>query len=276
MLTNCSGYRTYLKETFADRIRRNPAYSMRAFASQIGIAPSMLSNVLNGKKHLSVVRAFSVAKNLGLQGEEADLFCLLVQLETTEDFSQKEALLARIKAIRPESNTKDLSLDVFKSIADWTHVTILALLDLRAFATAATDAVARKLGVSKIEAETALNRLVRLGLLARAGPTGPYRRAHHDTLVVRSGLPNKALREFHRSMLERAAASLEAQTNEEKIVGSETLAFAPDQLPEISRVIEECARKIHAIAEKSLKRSEVYHFGFQFFRVTQKEKGKNV
>lgn len=50
MIFEHNNYRAYLKTLFAERKRGNPSYSMRAFAKQIGLGQSALSQVLAGKK----------------------------------------------------------------------------------------------------------------------------------------------------------------------------------------------------------------------------------
>jgi hypothetical protein len=57
---------------------------MRALAQSLGIASSLVCEVLNGKHNLSADRALQVADRLGLSPEEASYFCLLVQFETTK------------------------------------------------------------------------------------------------------------------------------------------------------------------------------------------------
>jgi hypothetical protein len=78
-------YRRELKEHF-DRIqRKNPGFSMRAFANKVGISPSMLSNVLSGNRNLSVEAALLVAQRLNYSEPEARRFCRLVQLSVIAD-----------------------------------------------------------------------------------------------------------------------------------------------------------------------------------------------
>ncbi|MGE0617107.1 MAG: hypothetical protein AB7P04_15865 [Bacteriovoracia bacterium] len=46
-------YRELLKAALAQRIQKNPAYSLRAFARDLGISPGHLCEVLSGKHRLS-------------------------------------------------------------------------------------------------------------------------------------------------------------------------------------------------------------------------------
>ena len=58
-------YRLLLKSELASRTNQNPNYSLRAFARDLDLAPSRLSEVLNGKQGLSTQAAEKIAKTLG-------------------------------------------------------------------------------------------------------------------------------------------------------------------------------------------------------------------
>ncbi len=53
-------YQVTLKEFLLRRLNMNPRYSLRAFASSLGLEPSKLSEALSGKKGLSSERAEKV------------------------------------------------------------------------------------------------------------------------------------------------------------------------------------------------------------------------
>jgi uncharacterized protein (TIGR02147 family) len=132
------------------------------------------------------------------------------------------------------------------------------------------DLLAKRLGVTKFEAEEAMERWIRLELLERKSD-GRYFTTS-GPLLMKSGNTNDALRKYHRTMLEKAIVSLETQTNNEKFIGSETLAIDPKDLPRVVQEIEIAVKKIISKTKSSQSRNEIYHLGFQFFRVTQKEK----
>lgn len=74
-------YRTIIQEELNFRIRTNSSYSLRAFARDIGINPSQLSDVLKNKIGISSKKALIVANKLGLNQREAILFKSLVEVE---------------------------------------------------------------------------------------------------------------------------------------------------------------------------------------------------
>jgi hypothetical protein len=62
------GYRAMLMEELSRKQRRNPSYSLRAFARDIEVAPAKLCQILKSKGGLSGERAAVVAERLGFDG----------------------------------------------------------------------------------------------------------------------------------------------------------------------------------------------------------------
>lgn len=244
---------------------------MRAFASQVGLTQSALSQVLSGKKNLSVESATRIANKLGLNEVEIEYFRTLVQIETTKDPDLKESLYNRARSINPQRDVRELTVEFFRMIADWYHLPIKNMVDLDRFEFTPAN-VARRLGISKLESEAAIERLIRLEMIeADPEKKGRYKKVAQYT-VTRSAVPSEAIRRFHRQMLEKAIESLETQTPEEKIVGSETFSISEEVLPEANRLAEEFFQKMTALSAKSKKRTQVYHLGVQFFNLTKEGK----
>lgn len=267
MVFQHADYRDFLKASLAERISRNPRYSLRSFAKGLGISPAMLSLVHHKKRNLNLSNAMRIAKRLGLEGREAEYFCHLVQYEGARSQEAKELALERIQALNPAREITFLSLDCFRVISEWYHFPILQLLRVPNFDFEPKQ-IAKRLGISAIEAEAALARLERVGILMRSD--GTYKRLKND-LRVESDKKNEALRSFHKQMLLRAIDSLETQSNEEKFTGSQTIAIDPKILPQARKKIEAFFSEMNALLAKNKNPSEVYHLGLQLFRVSRPE-----
>jgi transcriptional regulator with XRE-family HTH domain len=109
--------RELLRAELAERCRRNPRYSLRAFARASGVSHTVLSLVLAGKRPLSRKAAERLADYLNL------------------DPDRRRALLrpSRERAglpTAPGCEYRQLSLDAFDLISDWHHLAILSALEL--------------------------------------------------------------------------------------------------------------------------------------------------
>lgn len=269
MKTDQQSYRDFLKEVLAEKVRKNPSYSLRAMASQLDLSPSTLSEVLKGKRNISTERASAVAKRLGFSKEQKEFFCLLVEFEKSKSLERKTDIAEMIQAKLPRAQFYDLQVDSFRSIADWYHSAIVELTEIKGFKMNA-DAIAKALGISSIEAEAALSRLKRLKLLVEKS-NGDVKKASGHWLVE-SHQPNEALRRFHRQMLEQAIESLESQSPQEKLIRTETLAINPKDLKKVEKLMDEFFERVLAICAHSSSKSHVYHLSSQFFRISKGEK----
>lgn len=60
------------------RTLRNPRYSLRAYARDLGVSPSTISEVLNGHHSLSMDRANELSTRLGWEEKEKRIFLAAV------------------------------------------------------------------------------------------------------------------------------------------------------------------------------------------------------
>lgn len=92
-------YQETLKELLEKRMSVNPRYSLRAFASALGLEASKLSEILAEKKGLSAERAGDICERLRLKGPEGELFVLSVQAQHSRSKAQKAQAAAKLKEL---------------------------------------------------------------------------------------------------------------------------------------------------------------------------------
>jgi uncharacterized protein (TIGR02147 family) len=269
-------YRQFLKDRWAERCHANPRYSLRAFARDLQIAPSRLSLILQNRQGLSETYARKIAKRLGLNKEETSHFVKLVLASDARGREQRLRVADELKRAL-DNGPSLLQIDAFKIISDWYHFAILELTKLKGFKNDSTW-IARRLGISKIEAESAVARLKRIELLEVKGD----RFVATNTRITTSHPDHaEANRNFHRQVLEKAVKAMAFQSLEERDYSALTLAVSKASLPELRKKIAEARRELNAFAEKSIEGKspdEVYMLSLQFFRLTESDptKGKQV
>jgi uncharacterized protein (TIGR02147 family) len=271
MILHHDSYRSFLKSVLAERTQRNQRYSLRRFAQNLGVSPSTLSDVLNGRKNLSPERAVEITTRLQLSPLETDYFCLLVQLEATQDERLRNVLIDRLRQTRSDEHRQQAALDLdrFAAIADWRHMAIVEMAEV-ANADLSPTGLASALETSPVVIKDSLERLARLGLIewiSQGGGKDPAFRPTKARWVASSTARHAALAQFHAQMLERAAAALAAQAPEERYVGTETFAFDPSQLPEVEKLANQFLDNLVALAGRAKTKAAVYHAGLQIFRL---------
>lgn len=270
MIFEHRSYRTFLKAVLAERLAANPAYSMRAMAKQLGFSTSQLSESMSGKANFSGTSLQKIAKNLRLSDGESEYLLLLGDFESQKDPEIREILLRRMQRLSPSQRPiTDLSVDYFKQIADWYHSAILEMVYLKGFVFTPEN-IARRLGISKVEADLALDRLLRLELLVR-DENGVFHRQSQD-LQVKSPEKNAAMRQFYRKIMEKASKALEEQTPSERWSGYETIPISLEAMPELRAACDEFFEKVIRVARKYPKKTEVYNLSVHFFNLTKEGK----
>lgn len=259
-------YRNYLRDVLEQRISANESYSLRAFARDLKISPQMLSFVLNKKKNLSTEAGVEIASRLNLDPEQSSHFLDLIMLVHSRSEEVTKLIEFRIDQRISTSKTpySNLDLEVFKVIADWSHVAILDLTLTKNF-NSNPKWISSRLGLSAFEVNQAIERLKKLGLLEEA-ENGSLQKTDFN-LSANYGIPTTALRKIAKNFLEKAIHSLEAQSLEERDITTMTMAIDPELLPEAKRRIATFRRSLCDFLEQG-NRTEVYTFVPSLFRLT--------
>jgi uncharacterized protein (TIGR02147 family) len=243
-----------LKSDFKQRVGRNPSYSLRAFARDLGISAGAASEILSGVRPLSRRFIRTVLPRLPLSAKTKESVEVLLKLETGGAPLAYEAIEAsdEINEIR------------YQILASGLHFAILSLTETADFRSDPAW-IARRLGVDLKRTEEALGRLEALGYLTRL----------KDQYVVGSprykssdGVPLSALRLAHKETLELAARAVDDCPIEKRQVSSITMAIDPDKLSLAKEMIAEFFDQLSILLESGEKR-EVYCFSQQLFPLSK-------
>ena len=257
--------RTLLKEELEKRRLRNSAYSLRAFARDMGISQPQLSLVLSGRRPLTTAQAKKTSILLRLnESQEREL----MEATMTRASGQVQARLEELEKIREAKSFKDLEYDRYASVAKWFHLPILVLVTTKDFKNSPLW-IAKKIGITTDEAREAIDRLLRLGLLIKVGKT--LKMADRLSVVT----PKKseaAVREHHVQMMKRAEEALHTNTDEAawmmREISSLSLGIDPSKISEAKPLIKKFKEDLTQLLTQGEIRS-VYQFNVQLFPITK-------
>jgi len=258
-------YQDFLLEEFRSRRSRNPHYSLRAYARDLGMPASKLSQNLRGLCGISVAKAESIAARLQMREDEKQLFLALVESQHARSRVARQQATIALAQIR-EDKLDELSLEKFSAIRDWYHMAILELTEIRGFK---PDPVwiAKKLGLAVDLVREATNRLHMLDLLQVEGNS--WRQTHRD-MELPSGPPSRTIREHHKQILTKAVAAIDSVVPEKREYSSHTFSISNEALPELKNAVREFQRKISKLSQAGDKNA-VYILGVQLFPVAESE-----
>jgi DNA-binding MarR family transcriptional regulator len=220
----------HLAAELAARRQRNPRYSLRAYARDLRIAPGILSQVLNGKRRLTVAQSNTISRLLGLDGAARAAFATPPRLQRT--------LPARWKG--GDAGVRSLADDEFRVIAGWQHYAILGLIETPGFRSE-PDWIAERLGLSVVTISAALRRLERVGLVTRVD--GRLARVP-QRLRTTTDVPSGAIRAYHRGMLRKGQDALASLDVDQRDFSSITIRANPAKLATAKQLIRDFRRSL--------------------------------
>jgi uncharacterized protein (TIGR02147 family) len=249
-----------LGHEYSRRRQRNSSYSMRAFARDLRLSPSRLSEVMSGKHGLSESSLDAIAERLTTKPKEQRFLKDLVLSEFSRNEKVRELARRRVEDIRRSEAYVQLREDQFRVISDWYHAAILELVTVRGF-NSDSRWIAKRLGISHSTAEAALARLQKFGLIQHR-PDGGWK-ARPEAMSAVSDVPSRAIRKFHLQVLQMSADSLRDDDMDERESLSLILAVPRARLGELQEEMRKFVAEFwQKIADDE--KDDLYSFSLQF------------
>lgn len=246
----------WLENLIAEKIKKNPQFSLRAFARMVDVSPAVLSRILSGKRKLTFNLATRIADALVLGPVERDTlysFFLGSSEEKTEE----------------EKNQKELSVDCFNAMKEWYHYGITQLLYIESFKED-SKWISKMLAITELEAKMAIDRLLRLEILDRDENGKLYRTATH--LSTTTDIASAGIRHFQKQILEKSIESLEKDDLIERDITSITIAINEDRLAEAKLEIKKFRMKMSEFLSTG-KKTRVYNLGVHLIPLSKSVNG---
>ena len=265
-------FRQYMLDYYEDRKRRS-AFSWREFSKITGFSSSSYMKVVcDGKSKLSRLGVERVADAMGLTGFEKEYFRAMVKFGQTEEEVAKKSAYESMLAIAKNHKVRVLQGDLFEFYDSWRNPVIRELAPLMPGATPGEIAKKCYPEISAAEVRQSLDFLSRTGLLKKS-IDGQLEQA--ETSVT--GTPDAtrlALRGMHRQMSKLATPALDLPREERNFSGV-TMGISKDTYERIVKELDECRRKVIAIASEDKNIDQVYRLNLQLFPLTRNVKEDN-
>lgn len=250
--------RSFLSEELASRSRKNPGYSLRAFAKQLGLDSSRLSKILKGDRPISQDLALKVAEKLDFKTEEINKLC--------ESYNRKEKQPSQRRSYRK------IPFEEFKVISDWSHYAIMEALKLKDFRPNVRW-LCKRLHLSASVINLCLKRLQRVGLLRITnGQKWVDTSEGFSTHIADSNLTSLAHRRHQKLILEQAIGALQKTPLENRSQTSMMMATSTERLEEAKQRIKKFRRELCEFLEAAENKDAIYQLSVSLFPLTKENK----
>ena len=260
-------YHAYLRDYYEER-KRTSAFSWREFAKIAGfVSPSYLKMVSESKTNLSKTTMGRVAKVMGLVGYEVTYFEAMVQFGNAKTDDVRKTFLEQMQSIAFEHKVRVVDKDAFEYYDSWKNPVIRELAPMMQGAVPSEIAKACTQDVSATEVRKSLQFLERAGFL-KLVEDNVYEQTEKSVEGSKEGLP-LAIRSMHRQMGYLAVDALDRFTANERNITGITMGVDHEAYERIVRELDECRKKITAIAEGCCDIKQVYRLNLQLFPLSK-------
>jgi uncharacterized protein (TIGR02147 family) len=262
-------YRAFLRDWYTEHNRDGRTLSYRAFARRAGSkSPNYLKLVIDGARNLSSKMAEQFAKALGLEGEAASYFVDLVGFNQASTQKERNRQYTRLTSFRSYKKAHRLDIAHAAYHGAWYMPAIRELAATPRFKND-PEWISRALlpPVTRAEAQRAIETLVELGMLVREAD-GRLRQAE---ALVSTGPETKGLfiANYHRTMMERAAAAIDLVPAEERDISSLTLCTGEDGIQRLKARVQRFRRELLEQSELEDDPVRVVQLNFQIFPLSK-------
>jgi uncharacterized protein (TIGR02147 family) len=264
-------YRAFLRDAYRDRKQHQRGFSYRWFSRRAGLSsPNFLKLVIDGKRNLTVASARRFAAAFDLNVTETAFFCDLVAFNQARSPAEKNEYYERIRASRRHREVRALDHHEFDYFSRWYYPAVRELVACKGFRDDPAW-IARRLvpPITPAQARHALELLTKLGLLRRDAD-GTLRQGE---MLVSTGpeVRSLAVGNFHRQMMERAAASIELVAREERDISGLTVALSDEACHRFKQRIVELRAELLQLSAAETEATRVVQLNFQLFPLATTE-----
>jgi uncharacterized protein (TIGR02147 family) len=267
-MLEATNYRDILRYTLLQRQKKNASYSLRAFARDISISPSRLSEIFKNSDTLSPGKALEIVDKLNLSPADRRYFLDLVITESPYGNLVTEIAQNRIDAYRTQSDVHTLEEEEFSLISNWYHLAIVEILEIPGFS-GNLEWIAKRLGIHSKQVASSIIKLERLGIVTFE--EGNVIKIHSRNRVS-SPAPSRAIRSYHKQILDKAYEAIEGQDVYQRDLAAMTIAIDRENLPEIKRFLSAWRSEFRkTVSEENANPNAVYCLSMQFFDLTPEQ-----
>lgn len=235
-----------LNEEYQARKQKNPAYSLRAFARDLGISRTAMSDVVKGTRRLSRRNIEVIGKALNLNEDVIEAL--------------KEDLNNVVEAPRRLLAGKELEF-----VENWYYLAILSLAKLKD-AEFSAKWIAHRLGLDLDIAESALSYLEEKDYIENEN--GRLVRKATQLFTTPVDIPSHSIVRSHQQSIEKALDALNDVPVEKRDFVSVTYAINSKNMQEAKEHILKFHRRLGKLLETD-EADDVYRLNIQFFPLTK-------
>ncbi len=214
-----------------------------------------MTEILNGKRSITKKTIDKLGLALGLSLREINSF--------------EAVAVSTIKTTQAsKADYHQINIDQYALISDWYHYAILELIKVKDFKSD-NSWIAKALDISKSEANIAIERLLRLGLIERAEDGTLSDTSSGFSTNINGNMTSAGSRQLQEQILQQSIQALRTVPVTARNHTSMTMAIDPVHLPEAIKRITKFRRELCEYLESQGAPQEIYQLSVSLFPITK-------
>ncbi len=269
-ITGFDHYAEILQSELERRQQVNKSFSLRAFAKALAVSPSTLSEIIRKKHGISRQLAEKFTERLGYEEINRGYFLNLFDFIHSPDVKIRDGAYTKIQEYRTRRKHHQIQDREFSMVSHWYNLAIIELVKMNQFKFD-YDWIAEQLGISTLEAMSAISRLKQAGLLqVKNGKIEPVAKA----FISDQSMNADATRRFFIQYLEKAIDSVKYHDIHDCFVGLGIVAIDEEDIPKLHEKMKAFKNDLSRQLASKKNKTKLYCIGGLAFDVIAAVKGK--
>ena len=263
-------YLGYIEDMIEYRKLTGHGENMKAVGNKLGITPSYLSMVLNGKRELSRALTKKFVKYFSLPRMESDFFELLVAFNVEKDDTLRSEYLEKMKKFKKYKMYHRTDTNWHDYMSNWLHITIREMTAIKGFNDDPKWIQENlKYSASLADIKNALDFLIKEKIIIK-NESGIFDKPDYDVSCT-DKIYSNALAKFHREFLQLAGDSIVQSTTDERQLKGHCVAFDQKNFFYAKQILDEALDKIINLENDTEEKEAVYFMELALFPLTKSE-----
>lgn len=255
----------FLEDFYLIKKKTSKNFSYKQFAINANVSPSLLQDIIIGRRSLSEATAKKFSIAMKLNKNESEYFLWVVRFNKAKKSDAKNKAFTEICRCRTQAKMHFLNQDQFDFYSEWYHSAIRLLTTFKNF-DESPEWIANALNpkITPKQAKDSLNLLTRLDLIKR-NAKGKFK-INNKILSTNYELDSLAIRNYNRNMMIMGTESIDSIERTFREISTLQVSISQEGFQEIKERILRLKEEIMEIATNEKADSEsIYHMNLQLF-----------
>lgn len=260
----------FLRDHWLIKKKRNPSFSIRAWAKSLGITShSQLHQMIYGKRAIPKKYLSNLVKNLNLTNGEIEYLEALIDIQKAKSDEEKSFYLNKILSKKKQLKVVFHEIESFDLVKNPLHFFILEIFQLKD-RTFTVEKIKDMLqfDYSTAEIKRAIDTLLKLKLATKISEN-EYAKIP-NSIFTQNDVPSAAVREYHKNLSELSKVAIENQHVSEREFNAMSFNIKKENLADAKRAIREFREQfVEKFCAMESEGDQTYHLNVNFFAVTK-------